>query len=197
MYILNYILLAAIVLFALSMTLICLGLFLKPRNKSQNIDDINQDLFFTSYADDEEDEYEEDVEDSADDLDENADIADEDDSEDDIDDTKEDTEENSDNSNKSDGIEISITVIDSNKKHKITVSDEIVIGRNPKCDVIINKPMVSSMHCILYRENNKIMAEDNHSTNGTMLNGKPLHHMIELKNNDVITLGDRSIRINF
>ena len=38
--------------------------------------------------------------------------------------------------------------------------------------------------------------EDNNSTNGTIINGKPLIHSVELKNNDMLTLGDQSIRIN-
>lgn len=41
------------------------------------------------------------------------------------------------------------------------------------------------------------MVEDNNSTNGTLLNGKPLKHIIELKNNDVLTLGEPMIKINF
>ena len=88
-------------------------------------------------------------------------------------------------------------MIENNKTKTLTIEDEILVGRNPQCDVVVNKPMVSSVHCILIRDGKKIMAEDNNSTNGTLLNGKPLKHQVEIKNNDVLTLGDRPIRINF
>ena len=94
-------------------------------------------------------------------------------------------------------IKVSVTIIENNKTKTLTIEDEILVGRNPQCDVVFNKPMVSSVHCILIRDGKKIMAEDNNSTNGTLLNGKPLKHQVEIKNNDVLTLGDRPIRINF
>lgn len=221
MYILNYILLASGVLFLIAMTLICLGLFLVPRRKNtvpeafeeyaapaarsgRHIIDVSDDY-------DEDTEYDEPIGNDSEDA-ENDDDLSESESEitDEITDEadkaadSEEAENNSDNEKDLsakhaaiNGIEVTVTVIDTNKKHTIAVKDEIIIGRNPKCDVIINKPMVSSAHCILIRDGKKLMAEDNNSTNGTMLNGKPLNHMVELKNNDVLTLGDRSIRINF
>lgn len=225
MYILNYILLASGVLFVIAMTLICLGLFLGPRRRNtapeafeeyaapaarsgRHIIDVSDD-----YDEDTEEgtEYDEPIGDDTDDA-ENDDDLSESKSEitDEITDKadkaadSEEAENNIDNEKDLsakhaaiNGIEVTVTVIDTNKKHTIAVKDEIIIGRNPKCDVIINKPMVSSAHCILIRDGKKLMAEDNNSTNGTMLNGKPLNHMVELKNNDVLTLGDRSIRINF
>ena len=97
----------------------------------------------------------------------------------------------------SNGIEVEVTVIDNNKTYKVVVDDEVrQIGRNPQCDVVVNKPMVSRRYRVLTRDGKKVMIEDNNSTNGTLLNGKKLMHVIEVKNNDVVTLGDRLIRIN-
>ena len=94
------------------------------------------------------------------------------------------------------GIKVTVTVIETNKTHELTVTKEALIGRNPGCDVVVPKPMVSSVHCILTKDKDKLMVEDNNSTNGTFLNGKPLKHVVEVKNNDMLTLGDRQIRIN-
>lgn len=243
MYILNYILLVAGVLFLLAMFFICFGMFHTPRKKTE------PEQFVTYQSDmirtgrhivdaDDDDEATEDQSSSesggndgrtADDkdIDESSDTNDRDNSDssrdtEDIDDADNDADEKdaeqndskageaTDNANKAENkkvkkneniksrdVAVIITFVDSNKRKNIVVEDEILIGRSPKCDVVINNSMVSAAHCVLIRDGEKLMAEDNNSTNGTMLNGKPLHHAVELKNNDVLTLGNKSIRINF
>ena len=222
MYILNYILLASGILFLIAMTLICLALFWVPRRKQQDSEFeyspvshssgrhiIDADEYEDTEAEEEAGSDERSVSDELKAESEEQGSTDEpevtDDAEDDGSEKPEsgdsediDEPEKAENTEaKPNGIEICVTVIDTNKKNHVTVEDEILIGRSPKCDVVINKPMVSSAHCILVRDGKKLMAEDNNSTNGTMLNGKPLNHLVELKNNDVLTLGDRSVRINF
>lgn len=226
MYILNYILLIAGILFAIAMFLICFGMFHTPRPKQNSDDEVYEYYNQTSrsgrhmidasddIADDEpesadEPESTEDVDAEAVDAPDNDDSTenetvteDENDPSDDEDidakpDNLTDKEESPKPAKPVREIKICVTIIDTNKKKTIAVEDEIIIGRSPKCDVVINKPMVSAAHCILTRDGKKLMAEDNNSTNGTMLNGKPLNHVVELKNNDVLTLGDKSIRINF
>lgn len=226
MYILNYILLVSGVLFLIAMTLICFGLFWTPRKKQTNnqtfeeylptssrsgrhiidasdeyasdeIKDENNDL--PEESETEESEGTDDTERSEAETESSSSGESEEDDDNDIE-ISDDTDKNADEENseaETNGIAICVTIIDTNKKNSVVVEDEILIGRSPKCDVVVNKPMVSSAHCILIRDGKKLMAEDNHSTNGTMLNGKPLNHVVELKNNDVLTLGDRSIRINF
>lgn len=226
MYILNYILLVSGVLFLIAMTLICFGLFWVPRKKQPDNQKFEEYLQTSSRSSrhiiDASDEYEtaeindesinepEEIEtddpeeiDSSEKIESEAELNNSDESEENEDgdiEYSDDTDEYKSEVNpeaKTTGIEICVTIIDTNKKNTVVVEDEILIGRSPKCDVVVNKPMVSSAHCILIRDGKKLMAEDNHSTNGTMLNGKPLNHVVELKNNDVLTLGDRSIRINF
>lgn len=206
MNILYKILIAAGVLFALSMLFICLGLLKKPKPKKEpEFDEADYRVgsggrsgrsldAAGGAADDEyvdEDYDDENAEDdNADDeaeLDESAD-GDEDD-EPAADDDGADADDRG-------GIKVSVTVIETNKTHELTVNKEALIGRNPGCDVVVPKPMVSSVHCILTRDKDKLMVEDNNSTNGTFLNGKPLKHVVEVKNNDMLTLGDRQIRIN-
>lgn len=67
-----------------------------------------------------------------------------------------------------------------------------IIGRKSSCDIsIIGDGQVSSEHLvILYREVEGIFwAIDNHSSNGTFVNGK-FENQAELNNSDVITIGE-------
>lgn len=50
--------------------------------------------------------------------------------------------------------------------------DEILIGREIGCDIILSDPTVSRRHAILKKENDEIFIKDNESKNGTFLNGK-------------------------
>lgn len=50
--------------------------------------------------------------------------------------------------------------------------EEIVIGRNVDCDLVLNDPLVSRKHCVLKKTENHIFLEDRESKNGTFLNGK-------------------------
>lgn len=221
MDILNYVLMASGGLFIIAMLLICLGLFLNP--KSKQADNIEFEQFSSqSYSPsvrvpDEENNYNLEAESESDeqlsddeaeqnediDMNESEDLEESQDSDNheilgakDEESEEKDDKSDSDKS-KPDGVQIKITFIDKNKSVDVVVRDEILIGRNPRCDVVLNEPMVSSSHCIIFREKNKLMLEDNNSTNGTMLNGKPAKHIIEIKNNDVLTLGDQSIQVSF
>ncbi len=214
MKILYEILGAAGFLFALSMLFICIGLFKKPKIKDEpesvgyaapagNRVFAGSERQAESAADDEqidgdEETYEADGADEDNDLDLDTDN--------DAGGTEAETENEGEDENEAGseagsvrsgaGIDVSVTIIETNKTYKLSVTGEALIGRNPKCDVVVPKPMVSSVHCILVKDRNKLMVEDNNSTNGTLLNGKPLKHVVELKNNDMLTLGDRQIRIN-
>jgi predicted component of type VI protein secretion system len=49
-----------------------------------------------------------------------------------------------------------------------------IVGRDQHCAVRLADPQVSSAHCILYRENDKLWAIDLLSSNGTSIAGQPL-----------------------
>ncbi len=220
MRILYEILGAAGFLFALSMLFICIGLFKKPKIKDEPesvqyagaVVPPGNRVFAGSerQAEDAVDEEQsaeenEDPEAEADGADDDKDLdadTDNDTAENEAEAENESEDENEDASEAGTarsgaGIDVSVTIIETNKTYNLSVTGEALIGRNPKCDVVVPKPMVSSVHCILVKDKNKLMVEDNNSTNGTLLNGKPLKHVVELKNNDMLTLGDRQIRINF
>lgn len=214
MDILNYILMASGGLFVIAMLFICLGLFLNPRkNKVEELafdnyyqrSDPNSNRTLNVDSSQEANDIESDDEldvsniaEESEDTEENEDNKESNDEENEVEPDQEKDKEKDAHKNtaKVGGIKIRLNIIDAGEIKDIIVYDDIIIGRNPRCDVVINEPMVSSSHCIISREKDKLMIEDDNSTNGTRLNGKSIKHIIEIKNNDVLTLGDRSIRIN-
>lgn len=65
----------------------------------------------------------------------------------------------------------------------------ITIGRDLSCDIIIEDSEVSRFHTRLHFTERGYRIEDLESTNGTFLNGEPLHDMFFLQPHDVIRLG--------
>jgi pSer/pThr/pTyr-binding forkhead associated (FHA) protein len=53
--------------------------------------------------------------------------------------------------------------------------DEVLVGRDPATDVRLPHPTVSQVHLRLLRDRGRLLAEDAGSTNGTLLDGRPLH----------------------
>ncbi|QDT38656.1 FHA domain-containing protein [Stratiformator vulcanicus] len=52
------------------------------------------------------------------------------------------------------------------------VKQELTIGRRRTCDIVLEYPKVSGEHCILEIINGYWKARDNHSQNGTKVNGE-------------------------
>ena len=69
--------------------------------------------------------------------------------------------------------------------------DLITIGRSEKCDLPVDNPGVSRVHCqIQYKQNTKTyILHDNGSSNGTFINGVKIPGQQLLKNGDSINLG--------
>lgn len=63
-----------------------------------------------------------------------------------------------------------------------------MIGRSPKCDIVINNRYVSSEHAILTVESGYVYIEDNGSTNGTYVDGKRIHSRTRLNSGSKVQL---------
>jgi pSer/pThr/pTyr-binding forkhead associated (FHA) protein len=78
-----------------------------------------------------------------------------------------------------------------NDKYDLTKSD-IIIGKNQRCcDIVIDDEGISRIHCRIRKdaEKNDFHFYDCGSTNGSLVNGAEVHHVI-LKSHDKITLGE-------
>jgi len=71
--------------------------------------------------------------------------------------------------------------------------DEIILGRENKCDFVIDDVEVSRKHAkIAFREGHYIL-QDLKSTNGTVINGRKIKKPEVLRNGDIITIGEKNI----
>lgn len=74
------------------------------------------------------------------------------------------------------------------------VTENEVIGRGKKCDIVIEDQYMSSKNSRIFKLSGKFYLEDMGSTNGTYLNGEPLGDTaVELLDGDKISIG----RVNF
>ncbi len=72
----------------------------------------------------------------------------------------------------------------------------ITLGRHPGCQVVFPRELtsISRHHLELRRDGNRFQAVDQ-STNGTLLNGKPIEQSF-LKNGDILTLGENGPKLS-
>ncbi len=80
---------------------------------------------------------------------------------------------------------------------KITVSGTVIVGRSPGADIVIAASYVSGRHAQFKLMGKNLFVEDLGSTNGTTVNGKQITAPVALKNNDVVSVGDVSIRVKY
>ena len=64
------------------------------------------------------------------------------------------------------------------------------IGRAVECDVVITSKRVSREHARLVRDGRRVMLEDLSSTNGTFLNDELILEPMELRDGDLVSVGD-------
>jgi len=83
--------------------------------------------------------------------------------------------------------------------HKyFVISDApILIGRSDEAIIRINyDDFCSRKHALLYWENKKCFIKDLDSTNGTFVNNKCISQKTELRDGDIIGLGDTKLAVS-
>lgn len=76
-------------------------------------------------------------------------------------------------------------------RHETLLSQQIVIGRDPGCDVALDYPAVSRRHLRLeWQPHLSYRAIDLGSTHGTVIDGRRIDRMMLLRANSQIWLGD-------
>lgn len=72
---------------------------------------------------------------------------------------------------------------------RYNIYNEAVVGRNKKCDIVINEQFISSEHLRIWFENDEWYLEDLGSRNGTYVNEQRIRKVVLLDPEDVISIG--------
>lgn len=80
---------------------------------------------------------------------------------------------------------------------QIAVNGPIIVGRSPGSDIVIAASYVSGRHAQFKLMGQNLFVEDLGSTNGTIVNGNRISAPAALKSNDIVSVGDVSIRVRF
>jgi len=75
------------------------------------------------------------------------------------------------------------------------VEREILIGRHPSCQVVLNDETVSTRHVRLRYRDHQWWVEDLHSTNGTFLNDERVQMPTVVVSGDTLCCGQALLRI--
>ncbi len=75
------------------------------------------------------------------------------------------------------------------------IQEEIVLGRDPNCDLHFESSTVSGKHARLYYLHNQWWVEDLESSNGTIINTTLLDTPTVLVSNDILHLGESSVLV--
>ncbi len=97
------------------------------------------------------------------------------------------------------GATVQLTVVAGVQKglvYRLHVADKAIIGRAGGCDLIIADDVeISGQHAVLKFSAGKLLVRDLHSTNGTLINGVPIHNEYPLRSGDLLLVGRTEMRI--
>jgi hypothetical protein len=72
----------------------------------------------------------------------------------------------------------------------VTINREWIVGWDPSCDLVVDSPTVSAIHCRLTEDaDGQFWLEDLHSRNGTYVNRVPISGKVRVTRQHRITLG--------
>lgn len=96
-------------------------------------------------------------------------------------------------------LKLTILQIGENKGLKkgatMSISEETTFGRKNDNTVVLTDPYVSGYHFRIYPHEGRYVIEDNKSTNGTLLNGEKLAMRTYLKKDDMIRVGNLTLKV--
>ena len=80
-------------------------------------------------------------------------------------------------------------------KKKIQLVAKISIGRETDNDIVIDSKLASRHHCIVQKIRDEYFLKDEHSTNGTFLNGTkiPSDKYVKLNPGDKLSVGSATL----
>lgn len=74
-------------------------------------------------------------------------------------------------------------------------ADRYTIGRDPSCEILLEKDAVSRRHAVLERDGNVWRITDLGSRNGTLLNDRPIKGSMAVSPGDVLTCAGEKLTI--
>jgi pSer/pThr/pTyr-binding forkhead associated (FHA) protein len=77
----------------------------------------------------------------------------------------------------------------------ISIVDETTFGRKNDNTIVLTDPYVSGYHFRIFPKDGRFVIEDNQSTNGTLLNGEKLEMKTYLKKEDIIKVGNLTLKV--
>lgn len=75
------------------------------------------------------------------------------------------------------------------KTRTFEITDELIVGRSPKCHVVITDTFASQVHSRIFRRGEEVMIEDMGSTNGTFLNRRKVSAALPVNRGDTGRIG--------
>jgi len=99
------------------------------------------------------------------------------------------------------GRKLKLTVVAGVQKgrvYELNLVERATLGRAGSCDLSLDNDVeISTQHATLLFKQDKISVLDLNSTNGTFVNGVPIHNLYPLRNGDLLMLGRTELRIEF
>ncbi|HSS50165.1 MAG TPA: FHA domain-containing protein, partial [Thermoanaerobaculia bacterium] len=77
-------------------------------------------------------------------------------------------------------------------EHPLPPGSELVLGRSPQCDVVLDHTAVSRMHARVFAEGGEVYLEDLGAANGTFVDGRQVFGTVRLHDGQTIELGRSS-----
>jgi pSer/pThr/pTyr-binding forkhead associated (FHA) protein len=72
---------------------------------------------------------------------------------------------------------------------------ELIIGRGVGSEILLEDPQVSQTHALLRVRGQTVTVEDQHSTNGTRVNGVVVEHPTLLASGDLLDVGGVQLEV--
>lgn len=72
---------------------------------------------------------------------------------------------------------------------EVSVEETLIIGSDPSCDIVIDLPIISGIHCSVMRRQDRVVLRDLKSTNGTFLNFTRVIQPMRVAPTDLLVLG--------
>jgi len=82
------------------------------------------------------------------------------------------------------------------RRHRPLTREAVTVGRARGCDICLDAPDVSSLHCLITRRGTSLHVRDCGSRSGTHLNGNVIRDANPLRDSDILQVGPFSFRVH-